>query len=83
MSSTIMATTWALAPEPEFNIGKGSDFTVECGDAEFKVHKAFLAPASEFFNALFKGGFKVSMTSLLISVMCQTDEDMQTRVWYE
>jgi hypothetical protein len=72
MSSAIMATTWALPPEPKFKIGKSSDFTIKCRDAEFKVHKAFPAPASEFFNALFKGGFKVSMTSLFISVTCQT-----------
>lgn len=40
--------------------GKYSDFKITCKGAEFKVHKAIVCSASDFFSALCDSGFKVS-----------------------
>ncbi|KAG8157731.1 hypothetical protein KVR01_012393 [Diaporthe batatas] len=41
------------------NTGEFSDFTVICGDRQWKAHKAILTKVP-YFHAIFSGGFKVS-----------------------
>ena len=41
--------------------GKYSDFKITCKGVEFKVHKAIICSASDFFSALCESGFKVSV----------------------
>jgi hypothetical protein len=40
-------------------INPSSDFTIRCGNREFKVNKGFLFPRSEYFNTICNGSFRV------------------------
>jgi hypothetical protein len=42
--------------------GSYADFTIQCKDREFNVHRAIICPESSFFQTMCQSSFKVSQT---------------------
>ena len=48
-----------------FTTGKYSDFTVFCGNREFRLHRSIVCPRSSFFASALDSNFVVSLPCIL------------------
>lgn len=63
MATSASTDKFRIAAQGYLNDGRFSDFTIVCGDKEFKVHRCFISAHSKYFEKACDGMFQVSVVS--------------------